>query len=214
MATRRKPRDQQQNAGGPVRRPRGERKRLDPAYEELASGAADRLRRPRRPRLRDDRPVRLVPGVKNADARMVFEARFAKLEAIRKEHPGDPTATERLGRLLAEAWALELWRGRSLTSFDALVSDLLDLDAGEARALAERAAKEAHIPIGEITEEAVAAWMRAEAALVEADLKGHVWVSRSGAHDRLHVELPANTAVEGLAAIGRRALPLARERRS
>jgi hypothetical protein len=170
----------------------------------------DRLRRPRRPRLRDDRPVRLVPGVKNSDARLVFEARLLALEAARKDHPADPAATARLGRLLAEAWALELWRGRSMTSFDALAGELLDLDIDEARTLATEAAKEAAIPIGEITEEAIAAWMRAEAALVDADLRGHVWVTRTRGHDRLHVELPANTAIDGLAAIGRRTLPLSR----
>jgi len=152
-----------------VRRPRGERKGLEPEFEALAAGEVDRLGGPaRRPRLTDPRPQYLVPGVANRDARAVFDHRVRVLETLagaHREDPDDRGRRSRLGVGLAEAAALGLWRGRSLTSFDALAEQLLEIPADAARGLAREAA--GHDDLHPFSEETVAIWMRAEAALLE-----------------------------------------------
>ncbi|RLB45160.1 MAG: hypothetical protein DRJ42_30575, partial [Deltaproteobacteria bacterium] len=196
---------------GIVRRPRSERKGLDPALEELAAGESKFIRHQRGPKLRDDRPVRLVAGVKNSDVRSIFDARLVALEAARKDHPADPGATKVLAHLLAEARTLETWRGRSLASFDAMVEQFLDMPPEEARTLAKDAAEKHGIPMGELSEEAIAAWMRAEAALIEGELEATVRVVRRDGKERFLLDVDAGRSPEVLSVIGRRLSPLAED---
>ena len=172
---------------GVVRRERGPRQRLAPDLEKLASGEEDRLRRPpRRPRLKDERAVALIPGVRNRDARTVFDAWLARLEEARGAHPKEPEATERLRAGLRELLRTRLWRGRSLTGFDVVAEQLLDLPADEARELAGDATP--------LTDEATAIWLRSEAALLEAGFDAHVRiVTRDGA-ERVEVDASVTDA--------------------
>jgi len=198
---------------GVVRRPSAERKRLPPELEAFARSDDTRLRdgRAPRPRLRDPRPTALVPGVANRDARLVYDHRIGVLQdaAGRRE---DPAAREELARLLAEAVLLGLWRGRSLTGFDAFAQDILGIDYAEARALAERGAAALGVAADRCTEEGVAAWFRAEAGLVEAGLPGTVRVLPIGGEEVLKVEVPVSSGPPSLHAIGRRMTPLVRDR--
>lgn len=189
-----------------VRRSAADRKRLPPELEEFARSDDKRLR-PRRsykPRLRDPRAVALVPGVKNADARAIFEARLSNLTDLGwAAADGAAGAVAAHERALAEAVLLGVWRGRSLTSFDAFVEGLLELKADEARAAAERGAEAMGVPCEAASEEFVAVWMRAESALRDAGLGGVVTVA-DGEPETLRFDLPVETAPEALDQMGRR----------
>ncbi len=188
-----------------VRRGDGPRRRLAPELEALARGDADYVRsRPPRPRLQDPRPVALVPGVANRDARAVFEARVEAMQSLRDDEAA-------LGPLLAECLWLGLWRGRSVTGFDALVEEMLELPADRARGLAEVACHAAGLPAEPLPEELVAVWMRAEAALLELG-EGRVLVAPADG-DTLTLRVAASAASTALEAIGRRMAPLASDRR-
>ncbi|HJL00152.1 MAG TPA: hypothetical protein RMH85_10390 [Polyangiaceae bacterium LLY-WYZ-15_(1-7)] len=202
MAKRKK-----RDPGKPVLRRRGSgepRKGLDPELEALARGDEDvyRPRRKRGPRLRDPRPVALVPGVANRDARSVLDARVARMREAREDDA-------ELGRLLAEALWLGLWRGRSLIDFDALAEEVLEVPADRAQALAKAACAAAELPMDTLSDEAVAIWMRAEAALLDAGFEGRV----SAVDPKtLRFELAVPVAPQALAAMGRRMTPLVRDR--
>lgn len=187
-----------------VRREGRPRQELSPEYERLARGEDDRLRpRPQRPRIRDERAVALVPGVANRDARAVFEAHLEGLQEARRGHPDDPAATEQLAEGLRDVVRARLWRGRSLTGFDVLVEQVLDLPAQEARAL-----------VGEIqpfTDEATAIWLRAEAALLEHGIAARVRIVRENGEERLVVEAPVARAPRTIEALARRLGQLARD---
>ncbi|MCB9619973.1 MAG: hypothetical protein H6721_29665 [Sandaracinus sp.] len=188
-----------------VRRGDAPRRRLAPDLEEIARGDADFVRsRPPRPRLNDPRPVALVAGVANRDARLVFEARVEAMQALREDEAA-------LGPLLAEALWLGLWRCRSVTSFDALVEEMLELPADQARGLAEVACHAAGLPAEPLSEELVAVWLRSEAALLELG-EGRVFVRPADA-DTLTLRLSVSAASTALEAIGRRMAPLASDRR-
>jgi hypothetical protein len=202
MATRRK---KEREEVPVVRRGDGPRRRLAPDLEALARGDADFVRsRPPRPRLQDPRPVALVPGVANRDARLVFEARVEAMQALREDDVA-------LGPLLAECLWLGLWRGRSVTGFDALVEEMLELPADHARGLAEVACRAVNLPPEPLSEELVAVWMRAEAALLELG-EGRVFVHPVDG-DTLGLRLSVGSASTALEAIGRKMAPLASDRR-
>ena len=205
MARRKKPKQITDGRPGSVRRGRGDGTRLDPALEELARGDSGRIRRPRpprRPRLRDPRAFLLVPGVSNRDARRVFDARLAALQQSPNE--------EARGLLLAEAWALRLWRCRRLTGFEALAADLLELEPVKAKRDATEASTRHDLPL-DLTDEAIAVWMRAEAALLEQEVTGVRVCVRGHRTTKLIIELPADQAAVPLHAIGRRQTELARD---
>lgn len=197
-----------------VRRPREERRQVPPEIEDLASGRTDRLpRKPRRPRLTDPRATSLVPGVANRDARALFDARVTALREAQSGHPAEAAATARLARGLAEAVLLGLWRGRSVTGFDAFAFDVLGIEPPEAARLAEEGASALGVPRDRLTDEAIAAWMRTEAALLEAGVQGTVRARLTDEGEVLRIELDVGRAPEALDAIGRRLGPLARDRK-
>jgi len=162
--------------------------------EAFAGGDDDALwRRTKRKRLRDPRPVVLIPGVANRDARAVCEARERRIAAAHEAGDRDALAVE-----LAEAAQLRVWRGLSIVGWDVWVDAVLGLDPEDANAL--RGEPEA------LDDEEIAVWVRAEAGLVEVDA-GAVR-QRDG---KLCFELEPELATAALAAVGRRMAPLARD---
>lgn len=191
-------------AGGRVvRRKATDRKRMPEDLEAFAGGDDDALwRRPAKARIRDPRPVQLVPGVANRDARAVYEHRARRLRALHEAGDEDALAVE-----LAEAARMQVWRGRSVVGWDAFVEDVLGLTREQAEALALRGAE----TVGSrepASEEVVAAWMRAEAGAIEGCGPDAIVRLRK---DRLVIDLPIDQANTALSAIGFRATPLARE---
>jgi hypothetical protein len=183
-----------------VRRPKAERKALPPQLEAFAAGDPDAIwrRHEKRGRLDDPRPVALVPGVKNADARAVFEARAARMKRALTE--GDDA---RLAEELAEAKLVGLWRANAVVSFDALAESVLGIAIDRAEALAS--AGKARLGLGDRLSDAhVAVWLRAEAALVVEGGGGRARV----ANGTLQLEIPVENAASALVAMGRRELPL------
>lgn len=180
--------------GKVVRRRASERKRMPEHLRAFASGDDDALwRRTTRKRLQDPRPVMLVPGVANRDARTVCEARQERIRAA--VQAGDRAA---LALELSESAQMEVWRGRSIVSWDAWVEAVLNLDPADAAALRG--------DVEPVSEELVALWMRAEAGLAEAGA-GAVRL-RDG---KLCFELDPALAPAALANAGRRAAPLAKD---
>jgi hypothetical protein len=183
-----------------VRRDR-DKKALPPHLDAFARGDDDALwRRERRgARLDDPRPVALVPGVKNADARHVFDARVRRMHEA--QAAGDTTA---LQKELAEAVLLGLWRAGNVVSLGALAEVALGLDEAQVRqhAAAGRAALD--LP-DRLSEAEIAVWMRAEAGLLEASEDGRVRFNK----DRLVLSVPIEDAARALAFAGRREAPLA-----
>jgi hypothetical protein len=183
-----------------VRRPKVERKALPPQLEAFAAGDPDAIwrRQTDRGRLDDPRPVALVPGVKNADARAVFEARIARMRAAITS--GDD---ESLAQELAEAKSCGLWRANAVVSFDALAESVLGIALDRAEALARAGKARLGLP-DRLTDAEVAVWLRAEAGLVIEGGGGRARV----ANGTLHLELPIDHAAQSIVAMGRRELPL------
>lgn len=184
-----------------VRRGREEKKPLPPHLEAFARGDDDAIwRRERRgARVNDPRPVAMVPGVKNADARHVFDAR------VRRMHEAQGRADETtLGKELAEARLLGLWRAGNVVSFAALAEVALGLDEATVRRLADAGRTALGLP-ERLSEAEIAVWMRAEAGLLEASEDGRVRLSG----DRLVLSVPIELAAAALACAGRREAPLA-----
>jgi hypothetical protein len=192
--------------GEVVRRRASERKRLPADLEAFAGGDDDALwRRPAKPRLNDPRPVVLIPGVANRDARAVYEARERRIRAAWEAGDEDTVAIE-----LAEAIRLRLWRAHNVVGWDVLVEHVLAIPLERAEALRARGAEQ----IGgaePASDDVVATWMRAEAGLLEASPTGVARLRGAPGRERLVLEVPVTDAAVGLAAVGRRSAPLARE---
>jgi hypothetical protein len=193
--------------GEVVRRRPSERKRLPADLEAFAGGDDDALwRRPAKPRLNDPRPVVLVPGVANRDARAVYEARERRIRAALEAGDEATVAVE-----LAEATRMRLWRAHNVVGWDVYAEHVLGIPLERAEALRTRGAE----GIGGMepaSDDVVAAWMRAEAGLLEATPTGIVRLRGAPGQERLVLEVPIADAAAGLAAVGRRSAPLARER--
>ena len=196
-----------------VRRPAAERKRLSPEFEAFARSDEKRLKgKPQTPRLRDPRDHALIPGVANRDARQVFESRIEAMSEAAKEYES-PSARRHLARLCAEAFFLGLWRGRSLTGFDVMAEAVLELAPEEARKLAEEGADVLDLELDQASDEAIAVWVRMEAAMIEAGQTARLapFVNHDG-EECLRIEITVENAPETLHAVGRRMTPLARDR--
>ncbi len=191
-----------------VRRGQSGRKRLSPELEGLARGEETRLRVPRRraPRLRDPRASGLVPGVANRDARRVFDHRVNLILARKSEN-------QDLADALAEAWAMRLWRGRSIASFEAFVADVLELSPDDALQSVKRTCSSLEIPADGLSDEAIAIWFRSESALLDADLEGRVRVAVAAGEtgETIRLEVAVERAPGALHHIGRRLTPLMRD---
>jgi len=199
VATKRKPAPEVEQLR--VRRGRPESKPLPPHIEAFARGDDDALwmRERRGARLNDPRPVALIPGVKNSDARVVFDARLRRMHEA--QHQNDETL---LAEELAEAHVLGLWRANNIVSFDVMVEVALGLEARAARALVTEGRAALGLP-DRISEAELAVWMRAEAGVLEAAEAGRVRLFAGN----LVVSVPLEWAAGALAAAGRREAPLA-----
>lgn len=188
-----------------LRRSPAERKRLPADLEAFAAGDDDAIwRRPQKRRLDDPRPVALVPGVANRDARLVYEARERRLRRALEAGDQDAAALE-----LAEARQLRVWRGHSIVGFDVFVENVLGMAPAEVEALLRRA-DELGLASEVPTDDVVATWMRAEAGLLEACPDAVVRLRGHGDGARLVLEVPVADAAAALAGAGRREAPLAR----
>lgn len=187
-----------------VRRSAKDRKQMPKDLEAFASGDDDALwRRPASRKLNDPRPVVLIPGVANRDARTVYEARLKRSETAKAEDDRATLAVE-----LAEAARLRIWRGHSVVGWEVYAENVLALTPEEAVALRDEGA--AVVGSAEpASDELVAAWVRAEAGLIEACGFGAA-VRLVG--EEFVVRVPTAQASEALASMGRRSAPLARDR--
>ena len=187
------------------RRKGAPRKRLSPELEALARGDDKPFRRPRKERLKDPRAVALIPGVANRDARAVADAR---VEALRAMMAWDDR--EALEAAFADFVVLRLWRGRSITSLDALAEDLLEVPPADAHEAASAGATRTGRNLEPLDDVSVASWLRTEAAMLEAEIDAKVRVDGDG---RLVLDFPAPAAPEAFDAIARRLGPLLEDRR-
>jgi hypothetical protein len=173
--------------------------------DELARGEKLRRPRPGPGRIRDPRISGLIAGVTNRDARAVYDARLAALEAAVKA--GDDAA---LGRGLCEMVYLKLWRARALSGFDALAQAVLGVDPDRARALAKQAGGEELAPLSDAV---VALWLRTETTLNALVPGARVMAGRGPGGLELRIALPLDEPlrdIEALAEVGRRLSSLRR----
>lgn len=200
-----------------VRREPESRKRLPPELEAFARSEGMRLpraNRPTEPKLHDPRDSGLIPGVGNRDARLVADSRITELTKLvgSRQEAGQEDA---LAAALAEAVAIGLWRGRSVTAFDAFAEHVLGLEPSDAAALAERGRLALGLAEGLANEALVAIFFRTEAALRERGFGGRAGISREApGRDQIVIRLPVTSAPEALEAVGRRMAPLARDKRA
>jgi hypothetical protein len=185
-------------------------RKLPHDFDELASGRRDALRPRRRPngRINDSRVAGLIAGVANHEARRLYDVRVEK--ARRALADGDEAE---LGRQLCEAVLLELWRARSITSFDAFAQDVVGIEASRARELAQTSASERGVSLERLPDVAVALYARSEVALLERCPGAAVTVKVEGEQLQLVLSLPISPparAAEAVAAVGRSASGLAR----
>src|SRR5262249_24965531 len=105
-------------------------RQLPKDLDDLATGRTDRLPRPRRAPspLYHERGGAVIPGVRNSEARAVYDARVTRLRA---QQAAGQDAELRLG--LEEARSLALWRARNVTDYRAFAESVV----GVTPALAE-----------------------------------------------------------------------------
>lgn len=177
---------------------------LPPDFEALAKGNKPTRQRPKET-LRDDRAEALIPGVANRDARAVCDARVERMIGAR-----DGGDREGLGRELAEAFRLGLWRGANLIGFDALLQDVLGLRLAEGRALAQEGAEHLGCSLVRASDRVVATWFRAEAGLLASDSACRVELQGHDETERFVITIPAERADLWIAEMGKRVVPLSK----
>jgi hypothetical protein len=198
---------------------RGGIRKLPTDLRDLAEGRVNRLRRPPRapePMMEPEGTSHVVPGVRNSDARAVYDRRVARLRAAATRE--DVAALE---SGLYEAQLLALWRARNVTDFDAFAEDVVGLGVNRARQLAAAGATRLRTgasvagaevdpsePVREarpLSREFVALWVRTEAALILVSPMSSVRVIGAEGKPELQLTLPADpvpTAVEALRSLG------------
>lgn len=189
------------NAPEPERRP-GLR-RLPKDLEDLASGRADRVHRPRRPPppLNDEREGAVIPGVRNTEARAVYDVRVARLRA---DVAAGREAEVRSG--LEDARRLTLWRARNVTDYRAFAESVVGITPALADELCTGEGEK-------LPEHAIALAIRLEAALLARSPGAHVRLYADPSGLRMALDLSAADvprAVEALSDAGRAATGLRR----
>jgi hypothetical protein len=124
----------------------------------------------------------------------------------------DEESVEQADEALAVIWLTRLWRGRSLTSFAATCVEFLELSADDAKRRAEQGAEAMGLNLDPLSDEAVAIWVRALAALIDAELPARIRPTKDG--QSLVFELEVDSAPEALLEMGRRMNSLVEDRRS
>jgi hypothetical protein len=177
-------RERRPPSGGEARPKRPGIRKLPNDLHDLAEGRVDRLRRPYKPRdsqLEDERGGHVMPGVRNSEARSVYDRRVQALRAASER--GDEAA---LRSGLCDALCLSLWRARNITDFEAFAEHVLGVGAARARELLADATP-APQPL---SPEVVALWIRLEAAAAALCPTATVRLAGSAAEPRLQLELP------------------------
>ncbi|MFK8001223.1 MAG: hypothetical protein AB8H86_16635 [Polyangiales bacterium] len=200
-------------AGKITRRKKGEgdRKRLSPDLERFARGDDKRFRPsrpPRGPRINDPRPVFLIAGVANRDARIVLSDYSERLHASAAAAAAEPKAAAYFDRTMAEVLWLKLWRGDSLTSFASYVENVLEMNVDEAREAARRHAEGEGRDLTPLSDEIIAIWLRAAAGAIEAE--GILRIREIDGE--LFFQVNVDEAPEVLYFAGRRMSPLVQDR--
>lgn len=196
-------------SGRVVRRGSGPRRQLPPEIEALARGEKPPRRKPRN-RIDDPRPVMLIPGVANRDARDVYDLWVDSMKAAVAARAEEPQAVGRLRRALAEMRQRRLWRGKSVTSFEAFAEDVLGLEIAEAEGLAAAGAEELGITSDPASDEAVAIAIRAEAALLAAEIGGRMRIAGERGAETLRFEVEVDDAPAAFGHVARRLGPMRR----
>ena len=170
-------------------------RRLPSEFQDLADGRIDRLSRPRpRPNpLDDEREGAVIPGVRNTEARAVYDSRVTALRAALAAGQ-DRELAEGL-RVVQE---LTLWRARSVTDFQAFAESVVGVPAARIQDLAA-------LPVEALPAHAVALVIRIEAALLQRPPGGRVQLQRD--EHGLQLELRMNVddvarSVEALSDVG------------
>jgi len=181
-------------------------RQLPKDMEDLALGRTESLPRKRpapRP-LQDDREGAVIPGVRNADARAVYDARVS---ALRADLAAGRDAQLRQG--LTAVRKLALWRARNVTDYRAFAESVVGVPAALAEELVQAANADEQDAVW--PEHVIALLLRVEAALLghAAQAGGAaVQLRLSDAGLRLSLDLPVSNvglAVEMLADAGRAA---------
>jgi hypothetical protein len=183
-------------------------RKLPADLHDLAEGRVDRLKRPRRAPEALAEPegsTHVVPGVRNSEARFVYDSRVARLRSAAGRE--DAAA---LAEGLYEVQRLALWRARNVTDFDAFVEHVIGLGVERARELAAQGAEASGesadgAEMRPLSREFVALWLRSEAALIQICPTASVRVTMRSGRRELELRLPAEpvpTAVEALKSLG------------
>lgn len=194
------------------------KQKLAPEFVGLASGQEDRprpIRKARPPRLDDPRPVAMVSGVANRDARAVYEKRVEALaealQALEGRLPADGDSQTgkdpevlRALTLLGEFAQRRLWRARHWASLAVFLEEGLQLPSESSVQWMRACALWQKQAGAEMSEEAVAVCLRAEAALLEAGVEATVSTFRVENGERLRVEVALATAPAAMEALHRR----------
>lgn len=188
-----------------VRKRQGPRQHLAPEFEDLARGDADRPRRTvtRSPKLRDPRPVALIPGVSNREARQVYESFVIRLQSLLPAAAEQPLPAT-FWRTWEHFWHLRLWRARNWTNDAAFFEEQLQLPWSLVEEHQPKTAKSG----AAWSDEAVAIVLRAEAALLESGLRAEIGIQQVDKRERMILDVQVEQAPEAFDAIARRLRPL------
>src|ERR1044071_4808645 len=134
-------------------------RQLPKDFDDLATGKTERLRRPRKAPapLHDEREGAVIAGVRNMEARAVYDARVRAL----RQHLAEGRHTE-LQAGLEAARQMRLWRARNVTDFRAFVESVVGLSPEQAAELSVNDEPDA----ARLPEHVVALAVRLEAALL------------------------------------------------
>lgn len=183
----------QPGGGSGVQAPTGERRglrQLPRDLQELADGRADKLRRPKPAApspIEDERIGFVFAGVRNMDARNVYDARVDELRAASAR--GD---RELLASGLCDAARMQVWRARNVLDFAAFAEHVVGIAPAEAERLARVGAERAELTLDVLPPHVVALWMRTEAALARACPDARITVRGTGSALTLQLLMPVN----------------------
>jgi hypothetical protein len=183
-------------------------RQLPADLHDLAEGRVDRLKRPRKSPealVEPEGSTHVIPGVRNSEARVVYDARVARLRSA----AGREDASV-LAQGLYEVQRLALWRARNVTDFDAFAEHVIGLGVDRARELAAQAAEAqgetaAGGEVNPLSREFVALWVRSEAALIQICPTASVRITTRDAKRELQLQVPAEpvpATVEALKSLG------------
>jgi hypothetical protein len=173
-------------------------RQLPKDFDDLATGKTERLPRPRRAPapLHDEREGAVIPGVRNMEARAVYDARVQAMRAL----VGEAEREAELHASLEDARRLRLWRARNVTDYRAFMESVV----GVAPEAAERLAglEPQHAAAGQNQDHVIALALRLEAALLAHARNASVRVAEAENGElRIGVELSASDLAHAVNAL-------------